>query len=59
MIFVSNIHAQCLEFAYKILDLLFGWISALVAKVFVGRSTHDFVNGSSQTVGNADFGFVG
>lgn len=58
MIFVTNIHTQRFELTNKLLDLLLCRVSALVSKIFVGGSAHDFVHGPCQAIGDAHFGFV-
>mgnify|MGYP007011085025 CR=1 FL=1 len=58
MAFVFNIHTQALEFAHKPFDLLFNWIAAHVTKIFERLTAKNFVNRSSQSICNGDFGFI-
>ncbi len=58
MMFMVYVHAQAFEFANESLDLFFHRIPTHVSQVFVRLSTQDFVNGSSQSISNCDFGFV-
>lgn len=58
MVFVSDIHAQALQFSNELLDLLFHRVAPHVAKILVVCTAKDLVNRSCKPIGNSDLGFV-
>jgi hypothetical protein len=59
MILVANIHAQASEFFDKLLDLFFDRIAPHITEVLIGLATKNFEDGTRESVGDGDLGFIG
>lgn len=58
MIFVSNIHAQALQFSHELLDLFLDWIASHVTQIFVAGAAEHFEDRSGKPICDCDFGFI-
>ena len=58
MIVMNNIYAKGLELMDEFFNFFLVRVTAEIADFFVPISGHDFINDSSEAIGECDFGFI-
>lgn len=59
MVVMSDIHAQGFELVDQLFNFFLVGIPADVPDFFKAVPGHNFINGTSQAIGESDLGFVG